>query len=165
MSVHDPKVTLNQIRDAAARAQQICAGRTLENLLQDWQVTCRGSAEDKPADRWQNQGHLASARSIASFVSSATTRFCPSGYKTSLRSQWLLVPVPTNFKRSTPKAPAFPLKSKSYPFTSGELSLNERSNPLEVPFRDPVREHTLLVCDILWKRDLSKVTREVCPKV
>ena len=39
MSGHDPKATLNQIRDAAGRARQICAGRTLENLLEDWQAT------------------------------------------------------------------------------------------------------------------------------
>lgn len=39
MSAHDPKATLNQIQDAARRAQEICAGKTLESLLQDWQAT------------------------------------------------------------------------------------------------------------------------------
>jgi uncharacterized protein with HEPN domain len=39
MSVRDPKATLCQIRDAARRAQEICANKTLEELLQDWQAT------------------------------------------------------------------------------------------------------------------------------
>jgi len=39
MSVHDPRATLNQIRDAARRAQEICAARTLKDLLNDWQAT------------------------------------------------------------------------------------------------------------------------------
>jgi len=36
MSVHDPRATLRQIQDAAARLQTICAGKTLEKLLADW---------------------------------------------------------------------------------------------------------------------------------
>jgi uncharacterized protein with HEPN domain len=39
MSTHDPKATLNQIRDAARRAQEICTGKNLEALLHDWQAT------------------------------------------------------------------------------------------------------------------------------
>ena len=39
MSVHDPRVTLRQIQDAARRLQTICAGRTLVQLLADWQAT------------------------------------------------------------------------------------------------------------------------------
>jgi uncharacterized protein with HEPN domain len=39
MSAHDPQATLRQIRDAARRAQQICADKTLETLLTDWQAT------------------------------------------------------------------------------------------------------------------------------
>lgn len=39
MSVHDPRVTLRQLKTAAARAQEICAGKTLETLLADWQAT------------------------------------------------------------------------------------------------------------------------------
>lgn len=39
MSARDPKATLNQIRDAARRAQEICADRDLEALLADWQAT------------------------------------------------------------------------------------------------------------------------------
>jgi len=39
MSAHDPKATLNQIRDAAKRAQEICAGKSMETLLNDWQAT------------------------------------------------------------------------------------------------------------------------------
>jgi len=39
MSVHDPKATLRQIRDAARRAEEICADKTLEGLLMDWQAT------------------------------------------------------------------------------------------------------------------------------
>ncbi|HPC60302.1 MAG TPA: DUF86 domain-containing protein [Verrucomicrobiota bacterium] len=39
MSVHDPQATLRQIRDAARHAQEICADKTLESLLKDWQAT------------------------------------------------------------------------------------------------------------------------------
>ena len=38
MSVHDPRVTLRQIQDAARRLQTICAGKTLNQLLADWQA-------------------------------------------------------------------------------------------------------------------------------
>ncbi len=39
MSIHDPKATLRQIQDAALRAREICAGKTLEGLVKDWQAT------------------------------------------------------------------------------------------------------------------------------
>jgi uncharacterized protein with HEPN domain len=39
MSAHDPQATLRQIQDAAHRLQMICAGKTLEQLLADWQAT------------------------------------------------------------------------------------------------------------------------------
>jgi uncharacterized protein with HEPN domain len=39
MSAHDPRATLHQIQDAARRAQEICAEKTLDALLQDWQAT------------------------------------------------------------------------------------------------------------------------------
>jgi len=39
MSVRDPRVTLLQMQDAARRLQQICAGKTFEQLLADWQAT------------------------------------------------------------------------------------------------------------------------------
>ncbi len=39
MSAHDPQATLRQIQDAARHAQAICAGKTLEQLLADWQAT------------------------------------------------------------------------------------------------------------------------------
>jgi len=39
MSVHDPQATLRQIQDAARRLHMICAGKTLEKLLADWQAT------------------------------------------------------------------------------------------------------------------------------
>jgi uncharacterized protein with HEPN domain len=39
MSVHDPRTTLLQIQDAARRLQMICADKTLEKLLADWQAT------------------------------------------------------------------------------------------------------------------------------
>jgi len=39
MSVRDPKATLRQIRDAARRAEEICANKTLEGLLKDWQAS------------------------------------------------------------------------------------------------------------------------------
>jgi hypothetical protein len=35
MSAHDPQVTLRQIQDAARRAQDVCANKTLEGLLAD----------------------------------------------------------------------------------------------------------------------------------
>jgi uncharacterized protein with HEPN domain len=39
MSAHDPRATLLQVQDAARRLQMICAGKTLETLLADWQAT------------------------------------------------------------------------------------------------------------------------------
>jgi uncharacterized protein with HEPN domain len=39
MSAHDPQATLRQIQDAARRAQDICADKTFEGLLADWQAT------------------------------------------------------------------------------------------------------------------------------
>jgi uncharacterized protein with HEPN domain len=39
MNAHDPRATLRQIQDAARRLQMICADRTLETLLADWQAT------------------------------------------------------------------------------------------------------------------------------
>jgi uncharacterized protein with HEPN domain len=39
MSERDPRATLRQIQDAAGRLQLICAGKTLEELLADWQAT------------------------------------------------------------------------------------------------------------------------------
>jgi uncharacterized protein with HEPN domain len=39
MSAHDPRVTLRQIQEAVGRLQTICAGKTLEQLLADWQAT------------------------------------------------------------------------------------------------------------------------------
>ena len=39
MSMHDPRVTLQQIEDAARRLQMICTDKTLEKLLADWQAT------------------------------------------------------------------------------------------------------------------------------
>ena len=40
MSKHDPNVTLLQIRDAALRAQEICADHdSVESLLNDWKAT------------------------------------------------------------------------------------------------------------------------------
>ncbi len=39
MSVHDPQVTLGQMRDAIHRLQTICAGKTMEQLLADWLAT------------------------------------------------------------------------------------------------------------------------------
>jgi uncharacterized protein with HEPN domain len=38
MSKHDPQVTLRQIADYAKQAQAICAGKTLPELLADWQA-------------------------------------------------------------------------------------------------------------------------------
>lgn len=38
MSAHDPAVTLEQVRDAARRAQEICSDKTLEALIKDWQA-------------------------------------------------------------------------------------------------------------------------------
>jgi len=37
MSRHDPKVTLRQIVDYARRAQELCAGNTLPEIIGDWQ--------------------------------------------------------------------------------------------------------------------------------
>jgi uncharacterized protein with HEPN domain len=39
MSAHDPRATLRQIQDAAHRLQTICANKTLDQLLDDWQAT------------------------------------------------------------------------------------------------------------------------------
>ena len=40
MSRHDPRVTLLQIRDAALKAQEICAEHdSLRSLLDDWKAT------------------------------------------------------------------------------------------------------------------------------
>jgi uncharacterized protein with HEPN domain len=39
MSARDPRVTLRQLRDAARRLQSLCANRTLDSLLSDWQAT------------------------------------------------------------------------------------------------------------------------------
>ena len=39
MSVRDPKATLQQLQDAARHAQAICEGKTLEELLDNWQAT------------------------------------------------------------------------------------------------------------------------------
>lgn len=38
MSAHDPRATLRQLQESARRAQVICAGKTLEALLKDWQA-------------------------------------------------------------------------------------------------------------------------------
>ena len=39
MSLPDPRVTLRQIEETAGRLRTICAGKTLEQLLADWQAT------------------------------------------------------------------------------------------------------------------------------
>jgi uncharacterized protein with HEPN domain len=39
MSVYDPQATLHQIQDAGRHLQTICTGKTLEQLLADWQAT------------------------------------------------------------------------------------------------------------------------------
>jgi uncharacterized protein with HEPN domain len=39
MSARDPQATLRQIQDAAQRLQMICADKTLETLMADWQAT------------------------------------------------------------------------------------------------------------------------------
>lgn len=39
MSKHDYRVTLRQIEEYAGRAQEICAGKTLDELVSDWQAT------------------------------------------------------------------------------------------------------------------------------
>ena len=39
MSRHDPQATLRQIQDAGRRLQAICADKTREKLLADWQAT------------------------------------------------------------------------------------------------------------------------------
>lgn len=36
MSVHDPRVTLQQMRDAARHAEELCQGSTLAALEADW---------------------------------------------------------------------------------------------------------------------------------
>jgi hypothetical protein len=46
MSVHDPKATLRLLQDAARHAQTICAGKTLDELLPDWQATAALLAVD-----------------------------------------------------------------------------------------------------------------------
>lgn len=39
MSKHDYRVTLRQIEEYAGRAQEICAGKALDELVGDWQAT------------------------------------------------------------------------------------------------------------------------------
>jgi uncharacterized protein with HEPN domain len=39
MSRRDQRVTLEQIEEYARRSQEICAGKTLQGLLSDWQAT------------------------------------------------------------------------------------------------------------------------------
>lgn len=39
MSARDPSITLQQIQEAARRLQMICTGKTLPDLLDDWQAT------------------------------------------------------------------------------------------------------------------------------
>jgi len=39
MSRHNPRVTLRQIQEAGGRLQSLCAGKTLVDLLDDWQAT------------------------------------------------------------------------------------------------------------------------------
>ena len=39
MSRHDPEVTLRQIAEHAARAQQLCSGNTFHALMADWKTT------------------------------------------------------------------------------------------------------------------------------
>ena len=36
MSKHDPKITLLQIAECARRAQELCGGKTLGELVSDW---------------------------------------------------------------------------------------------------------------------------------
>ena len=36
MSKHDPKITLLQIAECARRAQELCVGKTLPELVADW---------------------------------------------------------------------------------------------------------------------------------
>ena len=36
MSNHDPRITLRQIADYAQRAQELCEGKSLEDLVADW---------------------------------------------------------------------------------------------------------------------------------
>jgi uncharacterized protein with HEPN domain len=38
MSEHDPRVTLLQIQEAARHLQLLCADKTLEKLISDWQA-------------------------------------------------------------------------------------------------------------------------------
>jgi len=39
MSAHDPRTTLLQVQEAACHLQTICAGKTLDKLLADWEAT------------------------------------------------------------------------------------------------------------------------------
>ena len=39
MSKHDYRVTLRQMEEYAGRAQEICADKTLDELMGDWQAT------------------------------------------------------------------------------------------------------------------------------
>lgn len=39
MSKRDHRVTLRQIEEYASHAQEICAGKTLQEVLSDWQAT------------------------------------------------------------------------------------------------------------------------------
>jgi uncharacterized protein with HEPN domain len=39
MNAHDPQTTLRQIMEAARRIQTICADKTFDGLLKDWQAT------------------------------------------------------------------------------------------------------------------------------
>ena len=39
MRPRDPRVTLEQVYEAALRLQAICSGKTLPDLLRDWQAT------------------------------------------------------------------------------------------------------------------------------
>lgn len=36
MSKHDPRITLRQIAEYAQRAQELCAGKSLDELVSDW---------------------------------------------------------------------------------------------------------------------------------
>jgi uncharacterized protein with HEPN domain len=38
MSAHDPRVTLRQIQEVGRHLQAMCADKTLEKLLADWQA-------------------------------------------------------------------------------------------------------------------------------
>src|SRR5256885_228758 len=39
MSSHDSRVTLQQIIEAASRLRTMCSGRTMSEMLSDWQAT------------------------------------------------------------------------------------------------------------------------------